>query len=510
MPVFKDKGTLVLAVLVLAVLGFTTIVLLNQGRQIFRSQAAGTPIAVTLFLHGVGKGGDSANPTGSGNMSPQKTQRAIQLEVYNQQNQLVGNQQGTVTYNGTNGNFTGTIDLGTTLPTGVYTVKIKSNQYLRGLVPGIQTITSGQPATLPPTYLITGDMNNDNIVNIADYNILIGCYSDLTAATNCTATQKVAADITDDGQVNAVDYNLFLRELTNMQGETGGGNVITTTPTPVGSTPTPTRTPTPGPATPTRTPTPPVATPTRTPTPPVTGSRPGPNNTGVPAGTNLTNSGSITVTTANTVIDSKNIQGCVTIQASNVTITRSKITCSDYYPIEVVSGSLLIVDSEIYAASGTSTAGISVSNYTARRVNIHGGKDGLKAQNNVVIEDSWIHDLWLTPLDHADGIQQDGGGSNITIKGNFIDAVDHGFGHGGEYNAGIQVDKGAASNFLIEGNWIYGDSSGYGINFRANGGSNNRIINNRFGRGAGIDTLHTEGSVTVSGNVWDDTGTPIN
>lgn len=238
---------LVLAIAMVVLLGSIT----HQTR--WRSQAAGTPVTVALFLHGIGKGGDSANPTGNGNMSPQRTQRTVTIEVYNQQNQLVATQQGTVTYNSTNGNFMGTIDLGATLPTGVYTVKIKSNQYLRSLVPGIQTITSGQGVTLPPTYLIIGDSNNDNIVNIQDYNILIGCYSDLNPATNCTTNQKAASDLTDDGNVNAFDYNLFLRELTNLQGETGGGTVPT---------PTQTKTPTPTPIQPVAT-----ATPTRTPTP---------------------------------------------------------------------------------------------------------------------------------------------------------------------------------------------------------------------------------------------------
>jgi len=124
-----------------------------------------------------------------------------------------------VSYNTTTGNFTGNIDLGADFNTGIYTVKIKTDKYLRGLVTGIQTITKGQINTLPSLTLVTGDINNDNQINIVDYNILIGCYSDLLPAVNCTDSNKDLSDLTDDNGVNQFDYNLFIRELTNIGGQ---------------------------------------------------------------------------------------------------------------------------------------------------------------------------------------------------------------------------------------------------------------------------------------------------
>lgn len=288
-------------------------------------------------------------------------------------------------------------------------------------------------------------------------------------------------------------------------------------PLPVTPTPTVTLTPTANPTEPvsTGTPSPTVITPTTQPV----GGKPGSTNTGVPAGTVLTdatvNADGYLISTQNgQVIDRKEINGCVKVRHANVTITRSRITCSDYFPIEIQSGNLIIEDSEIIGTSAGVTAGISFGDYVARRINVHGGKDGLKAQDNVVIEDSWIHDLWLGPDDHADGVQQDGGGSNITLRRNNIDIVNNGTGHGGAPNAAVQVDKGAASNFIIEGNWFNGGGEDI-VNFRAGGGTGNQIINNRFGRNYGGYTtgkppIYTEGSVTVSGNVWDDTGELVN
>lgn len=177
-----------------------------------------TTIFVNLGLQGIGTSGDSSNPNSDGNMNPLHPQRTITVDVYNAQNQQVAVQTGTVTYSTSTGKFGGNIDLGT-LATGLYTIKIQSPQYLRGLVPGIQSVTQGQVTNLPYLSLVVGDLNGDNQINIIDYNILMGCYSDLLPAISCTSAQKAVADINDDGNVNEFDYNLFLRELSNVGGQ---------------------------------------------------------------------------------------------------------------------------------------------------------------------------------------------------------------------------------------------------------------------------------------------------
>lgn len=178
-----------------------------------------TEVSVLLGLQGIGTAGDSANPDSVGNMNPLHPTRTITMQVYDSSNTLVASQEGTVQFDSSTGDFEGTVNLGTTFQTGLYTVKIQSPQYLRALVPGIQTITQGQVVTLPLVTLVTGDINGDNQINILDYNILMGCYSDLLPATNCTAANDVLSDLNDDGAVNEIDYNLFLRELTNIGGQ---------------------------------------------------------------------------------------------------------------------------------------------------------------------------------------------------------------------------------------------------------------------------------------------------
>lgn len=173
---------------------------------------------LVVYLHGIGKAGDNANENAHGNSNPLHPQRNVKVSVFNNANQLVSENAATISFDAASGVFKGQANLAG-IESGGYTVKIKTEQYLRKLIPGIQNLTKGQTVTFPEIRLVVGDINNDNQINILDYNILIGCYSDLSAANNCTQQTKLASDINDDGFVNQFDYNLFIRELSNVSGQ---------------------------------------------------------------------------------------------------------------------------------------------------------------------------------------------------------------------------------------------------------------------------------------------------
>jgi len=83
-------------------------------------------------------------------------------------------------------------------------------------------------------------------------------------------------------------------------------------------------------------------------------------NTGVPAGTTLTTSGCITVTTNGAVIQNLSITDCnITVKANNVTIKNTRVSGCTYYPIDyddsLYSG-LTIQDSEIASNCTQTTA----------------------------------------------------------------------------------------------------------------------------------------------------------
>lgn len=174
-------------------------------------------ISFNLLLHGLGMAGDSTSPNTKANQNPLHPKRTARVEIYNSANLLVLAKQTVITYASGSGSFNGTIVAG--LQGGLYTIKVKTDQYLRALFPGIQTLTVGQKKVLPSIALVVGDIDGNNILNILDYNILMGCYSDLLPAASCTDANKLLADIDDDGRVNQYDYNLFLRELQNQPGQ---------------------------------------------------------------------------------------------------------------------------------------------------------------------------------------------------------------------------------------------------------------------------------------------------
>ncbi len=190
-------------------------------------------------------------------------------------------------------------------------------------------------------------------------------------------------------------------------------------------------------------------------TPPLSG-RPNASNTGVPAGTVLTNSGSLNVTVDGTVIDAKQITGCVTINANNVTIKRSLILGGGCYePIRNAGHTgLVVMDTEIDGQNSAMCGeAIGFEAYTLLRVNAHGCSDGprLAGSSSITIQDSYIHDLSNLPGDHGDGIQAYGlslaPGNTVSILHNTIE---------GGTNAAVFTADNATGDLIIDGNLLMG------------------------------------------------------
>jgi hypothetical protein len=236
------------------------------------------------------------------------------------------------------------------------------------------------------------------------------------------------------------------------------------------------------------------------------GEKPGPTNTGVPKGTVLTKSGSVTVNNDGQIVENLDIAGTITVLANDVIIRKVHIKTGDYYPIRYFdkgNTGLLIEDSEIEGTSGNVTSSVAFAHYTARRLNVHGGADGLKADSDVLIENCWIHDLSNGSGEHNDGVQSTGG-RGVTIRGNNISGGSNSCVQTGDENAATQ-------DLTVECNWL--DGGGYTLNIRGVGAtrpSGTKILNNRFGRDAGYGPWTIDDpSPVVMGNVYDDTGAPI-
>ncbi len=194
----------------------------------------GTAISFNLFLHGIGAAGDNPNPTGNSlsNKEPVTPQRNLNVEVFDTNNQIIASASAPVTYDSAQGTFVGTMSLGKNVPSGNYNIKVKADRYLRRIVPGIQQLQANVVNELPDTQLVAGDTNNDNFLNVLDYNALLDCgYGELKPLPVADANSKfntevckvhtpvINVDVNDNGVVDSIDYNLFLRELSVQNGD---------------------------------------------------------------------------------------------------------------------------------------------------------------------------------------------------------------------------------------------------------------------------------------------------
>jgi hypothetical protein len=233
------------------------------------------------------------------------------------------------------------------------------------------------------------------------------------------------------------------------------------------------------------------------------------SNTGVPPGTTLRPSSGITVKRDGTVIDGVDAPW-IEVQAANVTIRNSRVGSTSFSAIYNRSGApgLVVEDTTLDNTDGTC---ISATNFTARRVEMTRCENGASADNNVTIEDSWIHDLDTSGDAHTDGIQSGAGASNVTIRHNNIDPVPSGQG----CTSPIIMHTGGGtqnSNWTIEDNRL--DGAGCSVALycpRANASNifirNNRMLKGVFG--SYTDSCSRGHYTEFSGNVDGVTGAPL-
>lgn len=187
-----------------------------------------TTLVLNLLLHGIGSGGDSSNPSGSdfSNQNPIHQERKLNIQIVNEDNQVVATKLTTAFFNSSTGTFDSHVVVNDPIPQGDYIVKVKTDPYLRKLMPGFLTVEPGKKNEMKSTGLVTGDINGDNAINILDYNLLYDCgYGQIDPlpminnkskynSTICkNHDRREYTDLNDNGTVNSADYNLFIREL---------------------------------------------------------------------------------------------------------------------------------------------------------------------------------------------------------------------------------------------------------------------------------------------------------
>ncbi len=229
---------------------------------------------------------------------------------------------------------------------------------------------------------------------------------------------------------------------------------------------------------------------------------PGPASTGVPLGTKLEKSGSVTVSEDGTVLENLDIEGCVKIRADDVTIRNSRIRCADNQRVIAIDGerkNIVVEDSEIDGRGSTQIA-IGWAGYTLRRVDVHDVLDGPRLGSDVVVEDSWIHDIVRQGKLHPDTMQSTGG-TGIVVRRNTLVVTDRVTGDlmNSAIQLGAENDSGVLRDVLIEDNYL--DGGNYTVNIRTDDGIEDVVVrDNVFGGHARYGQIIAGESVTIEGN----------
>jgi hypothetical protein len=244
--------------------------------------------------------------------------------------------------------------------------------------------------------------------------------------------------------------------------------------------------------------------------------------TGTIPGTTLTpRQGDLEITQANTVVQNLDVNGTIWVMAPGVTIRNVKAksinTGGNRWPFVTYSPGTLIEDVEIDGKNNT-PMGIDGHNFTARRVNIYGTKNGFRIFTNTTIEYSYMHDFYTEPGDHQSGIGSNGG-SNFVIRGNNIEC---GTISGCSANLVLYGDFSQIDNVLVENNLFNGGIMGTHAGSVAGKpyplATNVRYLNNQFGRKyypncgyyGPVASWNGSGAGNQwSGNVYQGTNTPV-
>lgn len=235
---------------------------------------------------------------------------------------------------------------------------------------------------------------------------------------------------------------------------------------------------------------------------------PNADNTGTISGVSLIQSTRTQYANAGELVRNMEIHGCVEVRAANVTFRNVRFVGNGcHYLVSSFSTGLSIFDAEANCNNAGNSAMAGPGNFTVVRADVHSCENGFDVQgSNVVIQDSWIHDMYTGGGAHTDGVQIGQGVTNVTIQHNSIIVAAP-----GATSAIISWDEGdpQQQQVRITGNLLSGGT--YTLYCPRQGTSDTRVTNNRFGifefgHSNACGPPHTS---AWSGNVVDATGAQL-
>jgi hypothetical protein len=250
----------------------------------------------------------------------------------------------------------------------------------------------------------------------------------------------------------------------------------------------------------------PSRSPNLSPSPPPTTASPGASPKGL-----TVHDGDLIVTRPGSVIDQMLVNGSIVVQAADVHIKRSKVlaTAGSYWVIRQAPGAtgLTIEDSELDGRGSHDGIKQEAAGLTVRRTQIRRVDTGVSVGDRGDVEDCTITEV-------AAGVGTSTGGTQITIRNNTITTAKSSV----EAAIGLYTTDGDLRAVTVEGNRLAGGNYTFHVG-EGPGAQEIAARNNRFGR-----SVHPQGGLygpvagwnaqakgnAWTGNVWDDTGAPIN
>jgi hypothetical protein len=228
------------------------------------------------------------------------------------------------------------------------------------------------------------------------------------------------------------------------------------------------------------------------------------------------NSG-VSANTAGQVIDGLEVHGDISITANNVTIKNTKVF--GRINVGYTHSGVLIQDVEVdHSAGPTTESSIGDTGFTCIRCYVHGIGSGIRAGDNVTVQDSYVF-IGKSPGDTAHKTALgDNGGAHLVFKHNNLSCIDDycsaAFSLYGDF---AQIDDVLVQNNLFNTTGSYCTYGGSVASKPYPHATNVRYLDNHFGRvysakcgqyGPLASWENNTGNVW-SGNVRDDTGQPV-
>jgi hypothetical protein len=143
---------------------------------------------------------------------------------------------------------------------------------------------------------------------------------------------------------------------------------------------------------------------------------------------------------------------------------------------------------------------------TFRGNNIYNVENGITLDGSATIEDNYIHDLLASGSPHYDGIQIDGGISNVVIRHNTVI-------NGHTQTAAVMIDNyfGPISDIVVTRNRLIGGGYTVYSDGQFNGGPITGVsfVDNRMGKGRWGYRSVVKNTPVWRGNVDDVLGRPL-